>query len=598
MCVCAHASPDGDALGSLLGLGLSLAATGRDVVLYQDGDEPFPRELAFLQLDGIQRRVPADAAQRTLIALDCGSALRIDRRGEVAGQFARVVNIDHHHDNTLFGTINLVDPEASCTAEIVAGLLDEAGIPLAEGAPLALYVGLVTDTGRFQYVNTTPRAHRLAARLLEEGVQPALRCSRRSSSRFRSRASGCSAWRSAGPQVAAGGRLAVTSLARDDFDATGADDAASDGVVDALRAIEGVELAALIREPRDRSGPARKVSLRSRAGGARLLGDRARAGRRRAPRRGRVLDGRDGGGDRGVPGAGGRHVNAAVLLVDKPAGPTSFGCVARVRGALGGRRVKVGHAGTLDPFATGLLALLVGRATRLAPYLVGLDKRYRTVVQFGVRSDTGDPEGVLEPGDGPLPDAAALAAACAGFVGTISQVPPATSAIKVGGQRAYALARAGQEVEMVAREVHHPRARRRLLRRRDAAAPCSTSTVPRAPTSARWRAISARRSAAAPTARSCGGWRSGISTSRTRRRSTTSRPIRSAGPWRMRCSDALAHLPARELEPAERDALLHGRAIAARGEEGPLRCLADGRLVCVAGPRGDELRSLVVVDEE
>ena len=91
-------------------------------------------------------------------------------------------------------------------------------------------------------------------------------------------------------------------------------------------------------------------------------------------------------------------MNAAVLLVDKPAGPTSFGCVARVRGALGGRRVKVGHAGTLDPFATGLLALLVGRATRLAPYLVGLDKHYRTAVQFGVRSDTGDPEGALEAG--------------------------------------------------------------------------------------------------------------------------------------------------------------------------------------------------------
>ena len=66
----------------------------------------------------------------------------------------------------------------------------------------------------------------------------------------------------------------------------------------------------------------------------------------------------------------------------------------------------------------------------------------------------------------------------------------------------------------------------------------------------------------------------------------------------MRCSDALAHLPARELEPAERDALLHGRAIAARGEEGPLRCLAEGRLVCIAGPRGEELRPLVVVDEE
>ena len=89
-------------------------------------------------------------------------------------------------------------------------------------------------------------------------------------------------------------------------------------------------------------------------------------------------------------------MNPSVVLVDKPAGPTSFGCVAKVRGALGGRKVKVGHAGTLDPFATGLLALLVGRATRLAPYLVGLDKRYRVTAQLGVRSDTGDPEGTLD----------------------------------------------------------------------------------------------------------------------------------------------------------------------------------------------------------
>jgi phosphoesterase RecJ-like protein len=266
VCICGHASPDGDALGSLLGLGLSLAASGRDVVLFQDGDEPFPRELAFLQLGRVERRVPADAAQRTLIALDCGSAQRIDRRGEVAGQFERVVNIDHHHDNTLFGAVNLVDADASCTAEIVAGLLDEAGIPLAEGAALALYVGLVTDTGRFQYANTTPRAHRLAARLLEAGVQPA----RVFATLFeslpleRQRLLGLALGRA---QVAGGGRLAVTWLDRDDFELTGADDAASDGVVDALRAIEGVELAALVREPRDRSGPARKVSLRSRAGG-------------------------------------------------------------------------------------------------------------------------------------------------------------------------------------------------------------------------------------------------------------------------------------------------------------------------------------------
>jgi tRNA pseudouridine55 synthase len=290
-------------------------------------------------------------------------------------------------------------------------------------------------------------------------------------------------------------------------------------------------------------------------------------------------------------------VNAAVLLVDKPAGPTSFGCVARVRGALGGRRVKVGHAGTLDPFATGLLALLVGRATRLAPYLVGLDKRYRAVVQFGVRSDTGDPEGALEPGDGPLPDSPALAAACAELVGSIAQVPPTTSAIKVGGQRAYALARAGKVVEMVPREVlvhaldvvsHDEESGRAVLDIH-----CSKGTYVRALARDLGEALG------------CGAYCAEL-----RRLAIGHLDVAGAGslddvaadplagPWRMRCGDALAHLPARELEPAERDALLHGRAIAAHGEDGPLRCLVEGRLVCVAGPRGEELRSLVVVDEE
>jgi tRNA pseudouridine55 synthase len=290
-------------------------------------------------------------------------------------------------------------------------------------------------------------------------------------------------------------------------------------------------------------------------------------------------------------------VNAAVLLVDKPAGPTSFGCVARVRGALGGRRIKVGHAGTLDPFATGLLTLLVGRATRLAPYLVGLDKRYRATVQFGVRSDTGDPEGVLEPGESPLPDADSLARACARAVGVSSQVPPATSAIKVGGQRAYALARAGQVVEMAPREVH---VHALDVVEYDAASGravldvhCSKGTYVRALARDLGEALG------------CGGYCAEL-----RRLAIGHLDVAGAGsledvaadplggPWRLRCSDALAHLPARELEPSERDALSHGRAIAGRGEDGPLRCLEAGRLVCIAEPSGDELRPLVVVDEE
>jgi tRNA pseudouridine55 synthase len=289
-------------------------------------------------------------------------------------------------------------------------------------------------------------------------------------------------------------------------------------------------------------------------------------------------------------------VNAAVLLLDKPAGPTSFGCVARVRGALGGRKVKVGHAGTLDPFATGLLALLVGRATKLAPYLVGLDKRYRTVVQFGVRSGTGDPEGVLEPGEGPLPDGSALARACADLVGVSSQVPPATSAIKIDGQRAYTLARAGVPVDMPSREVsvhaldvvEYDAA----LGRAVLDVHCSKGTYVRALARDLGEALA------------CGAYCAEL-----RRVAIGHLNVEGAGSlddiasdplggaWHLPCSDALAHLPARELGPAERDALLHGRAIAARGEQGPLRCVAEGRLVCIAGARGDELRSLVMVDE-
>jgi tRNA pseudouridine55 synthase len=290
-------------------------------------------------------------------------------------------------------------------------------------------------------------------------------------------------------------------------------------------------------------------------------------------------------------------VNAAVLLVDKPAGPTSFGCVARVRGALGGRRVKVGHAGTLDPFATGLLAVLVGRATRLAPYLVGLDKRYRAVVQFGIRSDTGDPEGALEASGRPVPDARALTAACAEFIGTISQVPPATSAIKLGGQRAYALARSGQDVELPAREVlvhaldivsYDAAAGRAVLDLH-----CSKGTYVRALARDLGEAVECGAHCAALRRLAIGHLEVSAAGSLD---DVAADPL--GGTWRRSCGDALAHLPARELEPAEREALLHGRAIAGRGEGGPLRAMAEGRLVCIAGPRGEELRPLVVVDEE
>lgn len=137
-----------------------------------------------------------------------------------------------------------------------------------------------------------------------------------------------------------------------------------------------------------------------------------------------------------------------VLLVDKPAGKTSHDVVAGVRRTLGGRKgPKVGHAGTLDPFATGLLIVLVGRATRAQRYFMGLPKAYDTVARFGAVSTTGDRDGeITETGAG-VPDPLVLP------TGVITQTPPAYSAIKIGGQRAYKLARAGEEVVVPTREV-------------------------------------------------------------------------------------------------------------------------------------------------
>jgi len=135
---------------------------------------------------------------------------------------------------------------------------------------------------------------------------------------------------------------------------------------------------------------------------------------------------------------------AGVALIDKPAGPSSFAVVAQIRRLTGAR---TGHAGTLDPFATGLLLLLSGRATKLAPWLVGLDKRYCTQVDLTSRTSTGDPEGVLLETREP-PDAAELERRLAGLRGEIELPIPAASAVKIGGERAYRLARRGVEVEM------------------------------------------------------------------------------------------------------------------------------------------------------
>lgn len=153
-----------------------------------------------------------------------------------------------------------------------------------------------------------------------------------------------------------------------------------------------------------------------------------------------------------------------VLLVDKPVGWTSFDVVAKIRGGIRAeyrargekptkRQQKVGHAGTLDPFATGLLVILLGDATKKAGEFLKLDKVYEATLRLGEVSTTGDPEGEVTKQSEAVPSEEAVRAALAQFAGEITQVPPSFSAIKVNGQRAYKLAHQGIEVEIPSRQV-------------------------------------------------------------------------------------------------------------------------------------------------
>ena len=151
-----HENPDGDALGSILALKMALDSLGKYARMYLFGTTPLPAEYAFMDLGELERTLPEDASERVLLALDCANESRLGRNPGLLENAPLVVDIDHHHDNTRYGQINVIVPDASSTAEIVRDLLRELGVGLTPEIAEALYVALVTDTGRFQYSYTTP----------------------------------------------------------------------------------------------------------------------------------------------------------------------------------------------------------------------------------------------------------------------------------------------------------------------------------------------------------------------------------------------------------------------------------------------------------
>ena len=263
--ITSHENADGDALGSLLATQLALEQLGKDTVMVLEGEAPLPGEYGFLELDvrGLLRaRPPATADEaRVVVAVDCAQASRLADETLLDGA-PLVVNIDHHHDNTRFGNANLVVAEASSTGEVLADVFAALGVVLQPEIAEALYVAVVTDTGRFQYSNTTPKALRLAADLVEagadvhkvfQGVYETIQFAKlKLLARALERAT-----------VYEGGDVVVSYLLRTDFAEVGAAEPYSEGIIDSLRAVEGAKLAALIREPPRAGSPARKVSLRT-----------------------------------------------------------------------------------------------------------------------------------------------------------------------------------------------------------------------------------------------------------------------------------------------------------------------------------------------
>ena len=255
-----HENPDGDALGSILALKLALDQLGKDSVMYLYGDAPLPVEYAFMPLDELRRRLPDDWRERVLIAVDCANETRIGPEPEPLDGAPLVLDIDHHHDNTRFGQLNLIVPNASSTGEVLRDVFAELGVELTPEIAEALYIALVTDTGRFQYSNTTAKALRLAAELVEAGADVHA-IFRRVYETVQFAKLKLLARALERAQIYDGGRLVVSYLLRNDFTDIGAAEAYSEGIIDYLRAVEGADMAALIREPRD--GPARRISLRA-----------------------------------------------------------------------------------------------------------------------------------------------------------------------------------------------------------------------------------------------------------------------------------------------------------------------------------------------
>ena len=383
---------------------------------------------------------------------------------------AHLLNIDHHHDNTRFGTLNHVVADASCTAEIVWDLMRGLGVRPTPAVAEALYIGLITDTGA-SCTRTPARARtEMAAELIEAGVDVPRRLPAPVRGHADRQAHAARRSRSRAMQRFDAGELTLVALSAEDFARAEAEESYSEGIIDQLRALQGTKVAVLVRElsSGERKGQ-HKVSLRATDDDVDVSIIARAQGGGGPPPRGRLLDRRSSreliaflrgaiaaqlhplrrthrrhgrlSAARASAAADGRRA------ADRQARRDDLARRRRGRAPLAGRASRPATRARSTRSRPACCSCCVGRATNPSSELMALPKRYETVARLGALSSTGDTEGeITETGRIP-PEPPALP------TGEIRQRPPMHSAVKIGGERAYRRARRGESFEMPERIV-------------------------------------------------------------------------------------------------------------------------------------------------
>lgn len=461
-----HVDPDGDALGASVALALALSSIDKNVKILideaEDGGLDIKEELLFI--DGKKQFFTVDSsfvAENTYgIMMDCGEISRISgrsNRDEVFKKCNKTFCLDHHASSTPLADFNVIIPETAATCQLVWQLfkaLQKYGLIVDKAMAEAVYVGILTDTGGFRYSNTSAETHIIASEIFSLGANHyAISKQVFESNPLRSMKLKFAAMGVA--DFSCGNRVAITYVDSKMLKSAGATLKDSDGIVEELRNIDSVEVACLCKEQADGSI---KVSMRSKTSI-----DVSKIGMKFS-----------GGGHKRAAGctihkpiaeavklmkselkAAVEAEYSGIININKSQNMTSHDVVAIIRKKLGIK--KVGHTGTLDPMATGVLPVAIGNATRFIEYLDKDVKTYVAGVKLGMMTDTLDIWGEVDPDSRNSNkidfDTELIIKTIQKFKGVIEQEPPMYSAIKVDGKKLYEYARKEEEIEIPKRKV-------------------------------------------------------------------------------------------------------------------------------------------------